>query len=95
MSPDWSEIADTLATVANLLEQAPGLDPDGAVRLAIWGDANATYPGDTEPGAALFDEVESAIECKTGWQGNGIAHIPAAEAATAARDEAWRFRKLG
>lgn len=94
MTLEWSEVADTLDTVATLLENTPGLDPDGAVRLAIWGDPDTPYPGDEAPGAELFDMVTTLIECKTGWQGNGIDRTPAAEAITAARDEAWRVRKF-
>lgn len=88
---DFAAVADALIRTADAMENDPGLDPDGAVRLAVWGDSETLYPGDNEPGADIFDEAQSAIECFCGYQGNGIANIPRAEAIEAARAEAARF----
>ncbi|MFC8515505.1 hypothetical protein [Streptomyces sp. NPDC057257] len=92
---DFAAVADTLDRAADLMENDPDLDPDGAVRLAVWGNSETPYPGDGEPGADLFDEASSAIECFCGWQGHGIQQIPQAEAIGAARAEADRFRSYG
>jgi hypothetical protein len=88
---DFAAVADTLTRAATAMENNPQLDPDGAVRLAVWGNSETPYPGDGAPGADLFDEAESAIECYCGWQGNGIQQIPQDEAIAAARAEAERF----
>jgi hypothetical protein len=77
--------------VADAMEADATLDPDGSVRLVVWGDADAEYPGDDAPGAEVFGEVESAIECFCGYRGHGIADIPQGEAIAAARAEAARF----
>ena len=89
---DFAAIADVLERAATAMENNTELDPDGAVRLAVWGDPETPYPGDNAPGADVFDDASSAIECFCGWQGNGIDRIPAAEAIEAARAEAARFR---
>lgn len=88
---DFAAVADALTRTADAMENNPDLDPDGAVRLIIWGNSETPYPGDNAPGAAVFDETESAIECYCGYQGNGIADIPRREAIEAARAEAARF----
>lgn len=97
---DWAAAIECFDKVADILDEQPGLDPDGAVRLAIWGNVDTPYPGDDEPGADTFDEVESAIECYIARAdgddpGNGIAWIPAARAAAACRAEAARYRSYG
>ncbi|HEX9755732.1 MAG TPA: hypothetical protein VGA42_08485 [Gemmatimonadales bacterium] len=89
---DFAATASTLDKAADLMEAHPHLDPDGAVRQAIWGDPETKYPGDNAPGADAFDEASTAIECFCGYQGNGIASIPRTEAIEAARAEASRFR---
>lgn len=95
--PSYAEIARTLDKVADTLQYSTGLDPDAAVRLVIWGHPETKYPGDNEPGAGLFDEVESLIECYIANEdgqdpGNGIDWIPARRAITACRAEADRYR---
>jgi hypothetical protein len=95
MTTNWTAVADALGRVADALERMPHLDPDAAVRLVVWGHPETPYPGDDAPGADLFDEVSSLIECATGWQGNGIADVPVADAITAARSEAARIRSFG
>ncbi|MGW5477671.1 hypothetical protein [Streptomyces sp. NPDC004008] len=92
---DFAAVADVLERAATAMETTPGLDPDGAVRLAVWGNANTPYPGDEAPGAEIFDTAESLIECYCGWQGNGIDRIPRDEAIAAARAEAARVRPYG
>lgn len=97
MSTPFAAIADTLTAAADAMENAPGLDPDGAVRQALWGHPDTPYPGDNAPGADLFDEAESAIECYIANQdghdpGDGIDRIPPQRAIEAARAEAARFR---
>lgn len=92
---DFSAVAHVLDATAEALGRYPGLTPDEALRLAVWGTSRAQYPGEGEPGADLYDEAHTAIESKTGWQGHGIDHIPSAEAMTAARAEAARFREMG
>lgn len=95
--PSNADIAATLDKVADTLESRPSLDPDGAVRLVVWGNSEALYPGDDEPGACLFDEVESLIECYIAHEdrsdpGNGIAWIEPRRAVRACRAEAARYR---
>ncbi|MFJ8006120.1 hypothetical protein [Streptomyces fagopyri] len=85
-------VARVLDEAADLMEADRTLDPDGAVRLAVWGDPETPYPGDNAPGADEFNEASSAIECKCGYQGNGIRDIPQRDAIAAARAEAARFR---
>ncbi|MFJ6085124.1 hypothetical protein ACIQI8_27320 [Streptomyces sp. NPDC092369] len=92
---DFAAVADALERAATAMETNPRLDPDGAVRLAVWGNAETLYPGDDTPGALTFDSASSAIECFCGWQGNGIDRIPRDEAITAARSEAARYRSYG
>jgi hypothetical protein len=89
---DFAATASTLDQAADLMQANPNLDPDGAVRQAVWGNPETPYPGDNAPGAGIFDDATSAIECFCGYQGNGIAGIPRAEAIEAARAEAARFR---
>ncbi|MGJ3558981.1 hypothetical protein ACR6C2_08360 [Streptomyces sp. INA 01156] len=88
-------MARLLAAAANAMERNSRLNLDQALRLVLWGDARAPYPGDGQPGAALYDEAHTAIEAKTGRQGCGIDRIPAEEAIPAAREEATRFHRLG
>ena len=88
-------VACVLDAAAEAMEGDPSLDPDAAVRLAVWGDPEASYPGDEGTGAEEFNEAESAIECYCGWQGNGIQQIPRDEAIAAARAEAARFSGYG
>ncbi|MFE9684156.1 hypothetical protein [Streptomyces sp. NPDC006285] len=92
---DFAAVADTLTRAATAMENNPHLDPDGAVRLAVWGHPETPHPGDGAPGADLFDEASSAIECFCGWQGNGIDRIPVPEAIAAAHSEAARFASYG
>jgi hypothetical protein len=92
---DFAGVADVLTRAADLMEADRGMDPDGAVRQAVWGNSETPYPGDGEPGADLFDVAESAIECFCGYQGNGIEQIPRRDAIEAARAEADRFRSYG
>ncbi|PSK52432.1 hypothetical protein B0E38_04758 [Streptomyces sp. 111WW2] len=92
---DFKGVARLLAAAATAMERNPRLNPDQALRLVVWGDARAQYPGAGEPGADLYDEAHTAIEAKTGWQGHGIDHIPAKEAIPAARAEAARFHEMG
>jgi len=97
---NFYEVARVLDAAADAMEQDPSLDPDGAVRLAIWGDSETLYPGDQEPGAESFDYAESAIECwvanKHGYDpGGGIDHLDRDDAIEAARAEAERYRSYG
>lgn len=91
-------IAATLTKVAETLEHSTGLDPDGAVRLVVFGHIDMPYVDNT-PGADLFDDVTSLIECHIAKQdgddpGNGIAWIPPARAAAACRAEAQRWQAI-
>ncbi|MEV0090430.1 hypothetical protein [Streptomyces sp. NPDC050738] len=98
---DWTPVVEMLDKVAGLLDEDAALDPDGAVRLAIWGSPNIPYPDDDNaPGTELFDAVENLIEGYIANQdghdcGDGIDWIPADRAAAACRAEAARFRSLG
>ncbi|MEU4348287.1 hypothetical protein [Streptomyces sp. NPDC023838] len=100
IQPTAQDVAATLDKIAATLENSSGLDPDGAVRLIIWGSIDMPYPDDDEaPGAAMFDEVESLIECYIASEdghdpGEGIAGIEPARAAAAARAEAARWRGI-
>lgn len=97
---DWTPVVETLDKVAGILDEQPGLDPDGAVRLAVWGNSDTPYPGDDEPGADVFEHVEMLIEGYIAAQdghdcGDGIAWVPPNRAIEACRAEAARFRSLG
>ncbi|MFD8805593.1 hypothetical protein [Streptomyces sp. NPDC059597] len=97
---DFASIADVLDRAATAMETNPALDPDGAVRLAVWGDPETPYPGDQQPGADTFDQAEIAIESwvadKHGYNpGGGIDHLDRTEAIEAARAGAARFRSYG
>jgi hypothetical protein len=97
---DHAAVADVLERAATAMTNNPALDPDGAVRLAVWGHPETPYPGDQEPGAEAFDYAESAIECwiaeKHGYDpGGGIDHLDRADAIEAARAEAARYRSYG
>lgn len=94
-SVDFQGVAEVLTTAANAMERDPGLDPDRAVRLAVWGVADAVVPQRQTTESDLYDEAVSAIECKTGWQGEGIADTPRQDAIRAARAEAARFGSYG
>ncbi len=90
---NFAAVADVLERAATAMENNPCLDPDGAVRLAVWGNPETPYPDDdNSPGCDLYDEAHSAIECFCGYQGNGIQDIPRRDAIEAARAEAARFR---
>lgn len=88
---NFAATARVLNLAADAMEADATLDPDGAVRLAVWGDPDAKYPGDNAPGAEVFDAAESSIEVVCGYQGNGVADIPQPLAIRAARAEATRF----
>ncbi|MFF7142286.1 hypothetical protein ACFZB5_13690 [Streptomyces nodosus] len=97
---DLTAVADALERAATAMETNPRLDPDGAVRLAVWGNPETPYPGDQAPGAATFQEAETAIEswiaAKHGYNpSGGIDHLNQAEAITAARAKAARYRSYG
>lgn len=91
---DFAAAARALDGLADALEADRGLDPDQALRLAVWGDPRAPYPGDHAPGAAAFDEAHSAMEAKTGYRA-AVERIPRGEAIAAARAEAARYRSYG
>ncbi|MER5559678.1 MULTISPECIES: hypothetical protein [unclassified Streptomyces] len=95
---DAADIADILTKVAETLENSTGLDPDGAVRLIVFGHIDMPYVDNT-PGADMFDEVVSLIDCyianEDGDDPDGsIDWIPPARAAAAARAEAKRWRAI-
>lgn len=92
---DFAATANALDRAATAMQGNPALDPDAAVRQAVWGNPETKYPGDGQPGADVFDDATSAIECYCGWQGNGIDRIPRSQAIAAARAEAARFRSYG
>lgn len=92
---DFAAVADVLERAATAMETTPGLDPDGAVRLAVWGTSDAHAPVRQTTESDLYDEAVTAIEAKCGWQGHGIDRIPVREAIDAARQEAARFRSYG
>lgn len=96
---DWAPVITCLDQVADILVRYPGLDPDGAVRFVIWDSVDTPHPGDNEPGAALFDIVESLIEGYIAAQdghecGDGIAWIPGDRAIAACEAEAERLRNI-
>ena len=86
------EVARVLETAAQVMEQRPGLDPDAAVRTAIWGTVpNVDVPDDTADGL-LYDEAVMAIEGydaeRYGYDPEGIQHLPRHDAIEAARARA-------
>jgi hypothetical protein len=92
---DFEAVARVLDGLADALETDRGLNPDQALRRAVWGDADKAYPGDHAPGADLFDEAHTALEAATESQGAGIERVPRDEAVVAARAEAVRYRTCG
>ncbi|TMR88615.1 hypothetical protein [Nonomuraea basaltis] len=58
---DWAQVAFVLDQVATLLEQRPDLDADGAIRLLIWGSADAKYPDWPTDESDLYDDVSMAL----------------------------------
>ncbi len=93
-----ADIAAALTKVAETLEQSTGLDPDGAVRLIVFGHIDMPYV-DNSTGADMFDEITSLIECFIAHEdgddpGNGIAWIPPHRAAAACRAEAQRWHAI-
>ncbi len=79
------------------LKAQPRLDPDGAVRVAIWGTPDAKVPVDPTADSLVYDEVTTAIECWDAYEnnyepGNGIDHLDRRAALEAAQAEARRFR---
>lgn len=94
-SPEFGEVAHVLTAAANAMRRDPRLDPDNAVRVAVWGVPDAVVPQRQTVESDLYDEAVSAIEVKCGWQGEGIARIPREQAIDAARDEADRYRSYG
>ena len=91
----YQAIADALTKAADALGNDPSLDPDRALRIAIWNNPNAVYPGHHAPAADTYDQATSAILTATGMHGHDIASIPRHTAITAARSEAARFRSYG
>lgn len=94
---DFRAIAKTLETTAALLEANPRLDPDAAVRQAIWGTPAAHVPVNDTADSRVYDDVTSAIEGYDaqlhGYEcGDGIDRMPRGNGIRAARAEAARFR---
>jgi hypothetical protein len=58
---DWAQVASVIDQVATLLEQRRYLDVDGAIRLLIWGDADAPYPERPTDERDLYDKVAGAL----------------------------------
>ncbi|MEL3944851.1 hypothetical protein [Streptomyces sp. LNU-CPARS28] len=98
---NFAAAADALERAAIAMENNPGLDPDGAVRIAVWGHPDTPYPDDGQgPGVEAFDLAECAIESKVAAKygydaGDGIDHLDRSDAIAAARAEAARFRSYG
>lgn len=92
---DFPGAARALDGLADALEADASLNPDEALRKAVWGDPHTPYPSDDAPGADAFEEAHSAMEAKTGFQGAGIDGVPRAVAIAAAREEAARYRSYG
>ncbi|MHB9857642.1 hypothetical protein [Streptomyces sp. YIM S03343] len=92
---DHAGIADALTKMADALDRYPDLDPDRALRIAIWNNPNASYPGHHAPAADLYDETVSAILTAAGMRGASIDNVPRPAAILAARTEAARFQSYG
>jgi hypothetical protein len=100
MSASHAAIAATLDEVGDHLSRTPDLDPDGALRLAIWGTPDTARPVGNTADTALFDEVEPLIEgydaARHGYEcGDGIAGIDRDAAIVACRAVAARIRSYG
>lgn len=99
MTPDFAAGAEVLDEVADVLTRRPTLDPDGAIRLVIYGNADSRVPDDDSPKSALYDDVVSALtadhaDLYLGRDSDPLPaeDIPAGEAIQAARSAANRFR---
>ncbi|MFE5140351.1 hypothetical protein ACFRDV_22185 [Streptomyces fagopyri] len=81
-------VARVLTLAADVMDADPALDADGALRIAVWEDADAVYPGDEAPGAEVFREARAALQrvCR-----QDITDIPRWRALDAARVEAVRL----
>ncbi|GHI41895.1 hypothetical protein [Streptomyces violascens] len=89
-------IAVMLDKVASTLENSTGLNPDQAVRLAIWGDADTPDPEHGTPSADMFREITVLIACHIANEDgmdprDSIAWIPPHRAAAACRAGARRW----
>ncbi|MEU5596642.1 hypothetical protein [Streptomyces sp. NPDC020298] len=92
---DFAAVAGVLENAATIMDAHPNLNPDQAVRQAVFGNPHAHVPERQTTEADLYDEAHSLIEAYCGWQGNGIDRIPRQEAIDAARTEAARYRSYG
>jgi len=97
---DFAGVAHVLEMAADIMETRPDLDPDGAVRLTLFGDPDAHVPNDGSPVSDLYDTAYSAI---TGghYEKHGfldplpLQEVPTADAIPVAREAAERFRSYG
>jgi hypothetical protein len=96
---DWARAADLLIKVAACMEEHPDLDPNGAIRLVVFGYPDASVPDGGSDESEMYDDAARAIE--SGYaethldpeaDGLYISDVPTAEAITAARMMAERFR---
>ncbi|MGI5285175.1 hypothetical protein ACQEVF_17825 [Nonomuraea polychroma] len=58
---DWARAAEVLDQAADIMQATPGLDPDGAIRVVLFGNSDAHVPDDGSPVSDLYDTAYSAI----------------------------------
>ncbi|MBZ6258840.1 hypothetical protein KVH22_25325 [Streptomyces olivaceus] len=87
---DRAAVAAALVRAATAMENNPRLDPDAAVRVAIFGHPKA-HPGFGQGGGDLFDQVTGTLRAACQWPTARIDGIPREQAITAAYAEAARL----
>ncbi|MFJ8006121.1 hypothetical protein [Streptomyces fagopyri] len=81
-------VARVLTLAADAMDAEPALDADGALRIAVWGDADAVYPGDEAASAEVFRDARAVLQRASRMD---ITDIPRWKALDAAREEAARL----
>jgi hypothetical protein len=80
--------ARVLAFAADAMVIEVSLDPDAALRLAVWDDPDAPDPAPGAPGADVFAEAGSLLAGACHVQRDDLARVPRLDAISAARAQA-------
>ncbi|WP_055591140.1 hypothetical protein [Peterkaempfera griseoplana] len=96
MATNFRAIADALDRAATAMNRDRTLDPDGALRLEIWGNRDARMPAGQTSDTDVYDDAAAAITGKDadacGEDPGYIGDVPREDAIGYARAEAARFR---